>query len=395
MIDILVICYASFTAINRAVYYELAKHNWVLELVVPSKILFSQGKKLADPPNNKNIKLNYLALSGHNPRLFTFHRLTEILNRRKPQYVYLDNDPISRLAIQTGKWCKQNNAKLICQSNENFPIRLLENVKTRGFRCFFPALFKILLCKLSKPNVNHVFTINEEGLEIFKALGFPSVSKIPLGFDSEVFYPDNKMRIKIREKINYRGTIIAYFGRMEKEKGIHILLEVLSEMLHLNWKFMIDRFSHYFSSYHTTVFKMINQLGLSERVVTIDADHEEISSYMNAADIVVIPSYSSAYWKEQYGRVATEAMACGKAVVASNCGELPNLIGNGGFIFEEKNKKELKDCLIQLLQNPKKIRAMGSVAVKRAKLFSITAQANRINSLLLSYHGKQIKERSS
>jgi len=395
MIDIIVISYPSFTAINRAVYYELSKHNWVLELVVPSKILFPQGKKSADPPNNKNIKLNYMALSGHNPRLFTFKGLTEILNRRKPQYVYLDNDPISRLAIQAGRWCKKNNAKLICQSNENFPIRLLENVKTRGFRCFFPTLFKILLCQLSKPNVNHVFTINEEGLEIFRALGFLSVSKIPLGFDYEVFYPDKERRIKIRKKIDYGGIIIAYFGRMEKEKGIHILLEVLSELLHLNWKFMIDRFSQYLSSYHTTVSKMINQLGLSERVITIDADHEKISSYMNAADIVVMPSYSSPYWKEQYGRVATEAMACGKAVVASNCGELPNLIGDGGFIFEEKNKKQLKDCLIQLLQNSDKIRAMGSVAVQRAKLFSTTAQANRINSILLSYHGTKIKELSS
>ena len=38
---------------------------------------------------------------------------------------------------------------------------------------------------------------------------------------------------------------------------------------------------------------------------------------------------------EQFGRVALEAMVCGRPVVTYDCGELPRVVGAGGLIVKE------------------------------------------------------------
>jgi len=48
---------------------------------------------------------------------------------------------------------------------------------------------------------------------------------------------------------------------------------------------------------------------------------------MNSLDVLVLPSRSRSFWKEQFGRVLIEAMACGVPVIGSSSGEIPNVIG--------------------------------------------------------------------
>ncbi|MBU0662295.1 glycosyltransferase, partial [Candidatus Micrarchaeota archaeon] len=65
------------------------------------------------------------------------------------------------------------------------------------------------------------------------------------------------------------------------------------------------------------------------------------------------------HWKEQFGRVLVEAMACGTPVIGSNSGSIPEIIGDAGMVFREgrakelakkiaeiKNKKGMRDALI-------------------------------------------------
>jgi glycosyltransferase involved in cell wall biosynthesis len=71
---------------------------------------------------------------------------------------------------------------------------------------------------------------------------------------------------------------------------------------------------------------------------------------MNAADIIVVPSVSVANWKEQYGRVAAEALACGKEVIASDSGALPELLDGHGYLFKEGIVQELQELLASRLE---------------------------------------------
>ena len=79
--------------------------------------------------------------------------------------------------------------------------------------------------------------------------------------------------------------------------------------------------------------------------------HAETPRYFSAFDVLVVPSETQPNWKEQFGRVITEAMSCGTAVIGSSSGEIPNLIrkSDGGLIFPEKNAAEFAKCLRQMI----------------------------------------------
>ncbi len=68
----------------------------------------------------------------------------------------------------------------------------------------------------------------------------------------------------------------------------------------------------------------------------------------------MLPSESRPNWKEQFGRVILESLACGTAVIGSNSGEIPNLIGQsgGGLVFTERDAESLLVALRQLVQDP-------------------------------------------
>jgi glycosyltransferase involved in cell wall biosynthesis len=75
---------------------------------------------------------------------------------------------------------------------------------------------------------------------------------------------------------------------------------------------------------------------------------------LSAFDLLVLPSETQPNWKEQFGRVVIEAMACGTPVVGSDSGEIPNLIADtgGGLVFKERQPSELADRLAQLIRDP-------------------------------------------
>jgi glycosyltransferase involved in cell wall biosynthesis len=90
--------------------------------------------------------------------------------------------------------------------------------------------------------------------------------------------------------------------------------------------------------------------------------------YMNAADIVVLPSISQLRWKEQYGRTVPEAMACGKIVVVSSSGTPKELVGDAGYVFPESNVDALATLLEKLLhESPETLKKMGERAAERAR----------------------------
>ena len=96
------------------------------------------------------------------------------------------------------------------------------------------------------------------------------------------------------------------------EKGFHLLIEALGELKHFKWKLMIDKFSLYENQYMSRVEMLLNKHSLKDRVIFVDPTHDNISEFMNASDLVIIPSLISETFKEQYCRVAAEALACGK-----------------------------------------------------------------------------------
>ena len=108
----------------------------------------------------------------------------------------------------------------------------------------------------------------------------------------------------------------------------------------------------------------------------IEARHGEVADYMNAADIVVLPSVSTPQWVEQYGRVAPEAMACGCLVLAADSGALPELVAEAGWLFPEGDVAALRQRLREALAALPGLQDLRDRAAERASaVLSSSAQA--------------------
>lgn len=383
MIDILVISHACFRRVNRLVYNVLASENNISVHVIAPKMLIQNGiETSADKEVNGDVDITFKNLIGTNPRTYKIENTLELLDTLKPKMIYLDNDPVSFQAIYIGKWTKKNGSRLVCLSCENLPFDVKASMQRLGYRGLLTSIFKNIVLYFSRKNVDHVFAINNAGEKIFKKLKFKSVSLSPLGFDSNIFYPNPITRETKRKELSIEAhqVVIAYIGRTVFEKGIHILLESLAQLLlNKDWVLMLDKFAATKTSYQEKIIQNVHDLGLQDRVKYFDAPHEMVAQYMNAADVVVIPSISTSKWVEQYGRVAPEAMACGKLVLASNTGALPEIIGDTGLMFEESNTKQLSEILLRSITSYSDFDGIRLTAQKRAlENYSINSQSNVI-----------------
>lgn len=349
MTDLLVVSHACFMAINRHVYRLFAADGWKVELVAPEELQFPNGKRKAEARQPEDPVIHYLPLVGNNPRTYRFDGLQSLLDEKKPAVVLLDNDPVSKMSLEIGKWCRANQSKLFCISCENLPLDVVSTVKRRGWKSLPAAVVKRLLLNRTKAVVDGVFTINSDGKNILKAEGYRQVEKMPLGFDPAYFFINPSGRETVRSKLALHDTVVAYFGRLTREKGVHILIKALSHLRELPWQLMMDDFDEYATGYNKEIHALLKETNIMERVVFINPSHTEIAVYMNAADVVVVPSVTVPAWKEQYGRVAAEAMACGRVVVASDSGSLPELLNNHGVIFPEGNTDALQQLLRKII----------------------------------------------
>jgi glycosyltransferase involved in cell wall biosynthesis len=89
--------------------------------------------------------------------------------------------------------------------------------------------------------------------------------------------------------------------------------------------------------------------GLQGRVVVSNRlPSHDVPAILRSLHAVVLPSLTTRRWKEQFGRILIEAMACGVPVVGSTSGEIPDVIGDGGLVIPEGDPGALADALQRL-----------------------------------------------
>ena len=93
--------------------------------------------------------------------------------------------------------------------------------------------------------------------------------------------------------------------------------------------------------------------------------HEKIADILSELQILVLPSYDVPAWREQFGHVLIEAMSCKIPVVGSTGGQIPNVIGNAGLIFKQKNENELSICLKKLMNDDSLRKRLGQSGYER------------------------------
>jgi glycosyltransferase involved in cell wall biosynthesis len=170
--------------------------------------------------------------------------------------------------------------------------------------------------------------------------------------------------------------VVGYAGRFVKSKGIDLLIKAVAQLKNSEITILLIG-----NGPEKEAIKALSaRYNLSESLKIIETvEYKEMPSCLSSMDILVLPSITTAKWKEQFGRVLIEAMACGTVVIGSRSGEIPNVVGDAGLLFDENNVEQLATHIQTILQSPETAERFRTAGLQRAReQFSWDAIADRM-----------------
>jgi glycosyltransferase involved in cell wall biosynthesis len=204
---------------------------------------------------------------------------------------------------------------------------------------------------------------NEAAGQIARQKGFTGpVEVLPLGVDIERFHPGPPPNTE-------PGHLhIGYVGRLDAHKGVEVLLDAVAGIP--NWTLHVVGDGPTANEVRQRAAPLGDQVTISGFV-----ESEALPEVYRAFDVVVIPSLDTPSWTEQFCRVAVEAMASGVAIVASNSGALPEVVGDAGILVPQGDSPALRGALRDLASSPARRQTLGQAGRARSQRFAWSAIA--------------------
>jgi glycosyltransferase involved in cell wall biosynthesis len=192
------------------------------------------------------------------------------------------------------------------------------------------------------------------------------IKVINYGIDLKLFKFSEEESKKTRLELNISNhdKVILFLSLLSKQKGADIAIKAFNELSKNNngIKLIIAGDGEYLEDAKL----LVNNFKIKSRVIfTGFVRNEDTVQYYNASDIFIFPTLRL----ESFGIVIAEAMACGKPVIASNIGSIPDVIDNGinGILIPIGDFKELAKQ-INLLLNDQQYSAMLTQNAQRKAL---------------------------
>lgn len=260
-----------------------------------------------------------------------------------------------------------------------------DNNNPIGSWIYFQQMEKHLL------KVVDTVSVASTGLEqLCRKMKFPTERTcfVPVGGDMEVFSPQVDGS-EVREKYNFSKNLVLYQGQLSGSNYVYLYLQAARDILNMrnDVQFLVvgggDRLEESMA--------LAEKLGISENVFfTNKVPHHMVPKYIAAADVVVATFENNAQVLCKSPLKVIEYMSSGKALVGSNVGEVPNMVGEAGLLAEAGNSKDVAEKINILLDNPELRIKLGKKARLRAeRMYSWT---NSAQTLVQSYY-KAIKHR--
>jgi L-malate glycosyltransferase len=359
---ILVASHTYIVDINREKFKILANLEPNIEVTVAVPKRWQPGgvqNKIVETQFDREGSFQVVPLSNfsqNNQGLLTFGTdLIELLKKIKPQIIQVEQGSKSLAYAQLIALNKILNlkAKNIFFTWWNLPYKLKWPVST------------LENCNLQY--TDGIIAGNLDGAEILRQRGYTGAVKVmpQLGVDETLFFRTSKNSdLCNRFGIQQADFVVGYVGRFVEEKGLLTLAEALAGLQQSSWKWLLVGQG----KLRSRLSEKCQELGISDRIIWVESvSHEAIPQYINLMNCLVLPSQTSykfktltaVGWKEQFGHVLIEAMACQIPVIGSDCGEIPHVIGDAGLIFPEGNAVALQECLQQLMDLPELAANLG------------------------------------
>jgi len=182
------------------------------------------------------------------------------------------------------------------------------------------------------------------------------------GVDVTRFQPDPEAGRTVRRSLGWPedAHVVGYLGRFVAQKGIADLTAALARS-RAPW--------HALFVGGGPLAPEIERLSAAHpgRVrIAGSVTHDDVPVWLNAMTVLCAPSRTTARWREQFGRMLIEAMACGVPVAASDSGEMPAVVANAGCVLPEGSPDVWARELDAILGDEPRRQAMAAAGRERA-----------------------------
>jgi glycosyltransferase involved in cell wall biosynthesis len=154
--------------------------------------------------------------------------------------------------------------------------------------------------------------------------------------------------------------MVFFSGRMERRKGIHLCTDIVTRVLERHDVSFVFAGQDLFEYMSKTMIPALEAKGLAKSVYHLGRlGLDDVRSCLKESDVYFIPSL----W-ENCPYSCLEAMAAGRAIVASDAGGLPELVRHGetGLVAKSEDSASFAARIMELLEDPELRSRLGRAA---------------------------------
>ncbi|MBU1888240.1 MAG: glycosyltransferase, partial [Candidatus Omnitrophica bacterium] len=187
-----------------------------------------------------------------------------------------------------------------------------------------------------------------------------------VGADIVRFNPDVSGEA-IRDKYNITKPLILYLGQLHGGQYVEAFIKTASRLVNEHRKdltFMIAGDGYQAGE----LKKMSRRLNLNGKLIFTGAiPHELVPQYIAAADVCLACFEENEVTLCKSPLKVVEYLASGRAIVASDVGEVPRMLDGAGILTPPGDVNSLADGILKILQNPSLKNNLERLARERAE----------------------------
>ncbi|MCL6634541.1 MAG: glycosyltransferase family 4 protein [Peptococcaceae bacterium] len=225
---------------------------------------------------------------------------------------------------------------------------------------------------------DHVIAVSGYIKNELAASGYPAgrITVVHHGIDLERFRRPTPVELEQVLSIypQFKGRrVIFHPARLSLDKGCHISVRALDlirrhfpdVLLVLAGTEKTVDWNRHQQEHVRFINGLIHELGLQEHVLVRFFRWEDMPAVYQGVEFCLYPSC----FQEPFGLVMLESMACGRPIVVSRAGGMPEVVADGvnGYLVEMGDHRALADRCIRLLSDRKLTRRMGEAGRQMVK----------------------------
>ena len=199
------------------------------------------------------------------------------------------------------------------------------------------------------------------------------VHVIPWGID-EAFRPPTD-REQVRKQLGFNGNVVLMAGHTQGYMNVERMLRAIATVIaRQGIDVTLIKIGLPFTP---SQMRLVADLEIGRYITFVGhVDATELPLYYQAADVLLYAPLLAGF-----GLPPLEAMACGTAVVASNRGAIPEVVGDAALLADAEDEVGIAAALSEVLSNPVRRRRLIDAGYERAGRFEWTGAARRLLEL--------------